>query len=151
MDIWPFRKSRCIYRWDDEYSVIAEPITDDSIYRHLSWTCPDHYYARVQRINTLFNRDNGVANITLYTHFYRGSSVLAQPYQAVPWQMSPGYEICFDPDYVVFSDAAAGLYMFPLQRDIHLIPGDRFDLYWIGLYTNVTWTPATIILHAYYF
>jgi hypothetical protein len=151
MNVWPFRKSKTIYNWDDQYCPIYEPFTPAIAPKTWSFTCPNDYYCKIQRIVALFSRDGAVGYLTWYQELTRGGIKLSNYYQIITVQITSGYWISFEPDWFVYSTGATGYYMMPLQKELHMIPGDVFTIWYVGTYTGVTLNPAQIMLHAYYF
>jgi len=151
MNIWPFRKSTLIYNWDANYTPIIASAIDLYPDLALKFVCPPDYYAKIQRILYQITRNAGIGGFSLYTQLWRGSQLLANYLPPTNNQPASGSTYSLDPDFIQVSPAATVYTMLPFQRDLHLIPGDMFYLYYSTTYVNLRFSLLDIVLHAYYF
>lgn len=154
MDLWPFRKRKIIYQFDDNWEPLSISTyalsTSPTI---IDYPMPNDYYSTIISLRLNLTLDLGIGNTAIRGAIYRGTNIILDLNDDNATQIKPNPIWRYWPAITVSSGGGA---TDPQQRltipsDFALLPGDRIYLYHLNTTNNPRNFNMTLYLKAYYF
>jgi len=154
MNLWPFRKSTTIYKWDDNWRPICKNASITSLSPIvLEYTIPSEFYAAIIWIHAQTTNNPALASHTTNLEIFRGTDrILFCRFNTGTQQVGiVDYFFFHACGFLDYSRTLNFLPRQPIPLDFPVIPGDIIRLTSSSASTTPEESNAQIYLKAYYF